>query len=425
MYGARQPDPQMTGPIDYLSGDLDFRWGSHHAMLEARVFDSRRKTWDLMAWMHTKPGEMGDKRPWILKPLVHLCQELSEVIAHGGAAMVYENPQRTGHLTGWHHQRIADLAAFLRARKPYCFQTETVPQAAILHYADHFYRHNNILYQYEPACDPIEGALQSLLEIHIPTGILTEDAITTDLARYPLAILPETTGLTEDQIQHLAGYVTGGGHLLVAGVPYPQLTGARPHGPAVESGHFLPAGSEIVPVHGSWQPVTCDPGTEPIAHRYRQQEPSKDQTSDVVVTQRTLGKGSVIAVHGPVFSNYVHWPHPQLRTFIRNIIARYDIPWRVTTDAPARLEIVLRQRAGSLLINLINRPPVIALPPRRILIEELPPLTDITLNVKLPAAPQSVALHPTGSAIAHHFSSGILTIHIPRVDIHEILEIRL
>jgi hypothetical protein len=426
MYGARQPDPQMSVPIDYLSGDLDFRWGAEHALLEARVYDARRKSWDLMAWMHTKPGEMGDHRPWMLKPLPHLCQELSEVIALGGAVMVYENPQRSGWLTGWHHDRIAQLAVFCRARQPFCFHTETVPQAAILHLADHFYRHNNILYQYEPACDPLEGALHALLQTHHSTDVLTEDAIAARLRQYPLAVIPELTGLSAALLADLTGYVRDGGHLFISGAhiarDYPRLTGATPAGDPVPAQNHLPVGDQAVPLHGAWQPVQPLPDTEVVACRLRQQEPGKDDTAQALITRRALGAGSVLAVHGPIFANYFHWPHPDLRALIGRLLDGLAIPWLARAEnASPRLELVLRRNAGRLFVNLINRGPAIVLPPKRILIEELPPLVDIVLSIRRDSPPGRVSVAPTPQPLEHSWADGVLRVRVPRVDIHEVL----
>ena len=65
--------------------------------------------------------------PWIFKPALHLEQEVSEVVALGGAVMVYENPQRSGWLTGWHNEALAEVAAYCRARQSVCFKSKTVP----------------------------------------------------------------------------------------------------------------------------------------------------------------------------------------------------------------------------------------------------------------------------------------------------------
>ncbi len=50
------------------------------------------------------------------------------MIGLGGAFQIYDNPQRTGHLTNWHQDTLAEVARFTRARQPWCQGTEGVPQ---------------------------------------------------------------------------------------------------------------------------------------------------------------------------------------------------------------------------------------------------------------------------------------------------------
>jgi hypothetical protein len=434
MYGARQPEPAMQARLDYLSGDIDFRWGAEHALLEARVYDARRSCaarplpWNLMAWMHTHPGEMGDPRPWLLKPVVHLCQEVSEVLALGGAVMVYENPQRSGRLIGWHHEAIAKIAGFCRARQKFCFQTVSVPQAAILHSAESFYAHTTPLYQYEPGTDPVEGALHALTELHRSTDVLTEDAAAARMKDYPLLVVPEQDRLSAQWIKLLGEYAAGGGHLLLTGAHLsrlcPDLVGATPRGEPIEKAVFLPVGKQAAGLAGAWQPVQPQPGTEVLACRLTHQEPSADRTDQALITRRNARGGWIVAVHGPLFADYFNWPLPLLRELIGNLVDDFPIDWLAEADGPPRLEMVLRRKNGRLLVNLINRGPAVSvLPPKRILIEELPPIHDIVLRVRRKTKPRAVKLAPGKQPIEWSHRRGLLTVKVPRVDVHEVVVI--
>jgi len=109
MYTVRQPDPVRV-PIDYLSGDYTADWGAARAAIEGRFMDARAMSWDLMAWGFTRTAaEPGATH--VFKPALHLCQEVAEVLALGGAVMVYMCPQRTGWLAGWKHDVLAEVAA--------------------------------------------------------------------------------------------------------------------------------------------------------------------------------------------------------------------------------------------------------------------------------------------------------------------------
>ena len=448
IYGARQPDPRMRVNVDCLSGDLDFRWGAEHALLESRVFDARDRGFNLMAWMQTKPGEMTDPRPWMVKPTVHLCQELSEVIAHGGAAMVYEKPQRCGHLTGWHHDRIAAVADYLRARRPWCRETTSASDVAILHFADHFYRHNTPLYEYEPGTEPIEGALAALLEHHRTVDVLTEDAAEARMDQYRMLVVPEITGIGTSMLDRLKQYAARGGRLLITGSHLAHecadLVGARPDGEALDRGVYLHVpGRDItipIPTHGPadgpapgrifpWQPVAIEVSdTQAIAWRHDEQEPHDNRTDQVLITRRDVGRGCILAAHGPLFSGYFNTRYPELRRLIGELVDGLNVDWLVRpatgADMPPTLELIARRRHGELLIHMLNRGPSIVLPPKRILIEHLPPIHNAALEVQLSRRPVSTTLEPGGIPIETTWHDGHLTVTIPKVDVHEVLVVR-
>lgn len=430
MYTVRQPDP-ITAHVDYLSGDYDWIWGADRAAVEGRVLDGRPLSWDLMAWGFTKTGDMNSAIPWCVKPLPHLCQELVEVVALGGAVMIYNTPQRTGWLTGWHQQRFAEAAEFCRARQEVCFGSTTVPQALIIHTAAPYYAANSPLFNYGSSIEPIEGALHALLETQRSTDILTEADALERMAAYPLAVIPEATGLDTQTVAALEAYATAGGTVILSGAhladELPGLIGCAPGqtlGTPDEPGAiYLQAGEEAVGVFGPWHIPLPDPATEVLACRLKQQEPAKDTTTDPVITRRRVGEGSVIAIHGPVFRNYFQGHYPILRRVLRELIAGLDIAWKVEVCAPPQVEVILREKDGARVVNLINRGAAETTMPRRPMLEDIAPVGEITLRLPLPAAPASVTAVPEG-ALTTSFADGVLTIKLAELPIHTAIVIR-
>ena len=425
MYTVRQPGP-VTASVDYLSGDYDWVWGANRAAVEGRVLDGRGLSWDLMAWGFIKSGEMSDATPWVVKEATHLCQELVEVVALGGAVMIYNQPQRSGWLTGWHQDRFAEAAQFCRARKEACFQSSTVPQALILHLADHYYACNSPLFNYGEAIEPIEGALHALLETHRSTDILTEADALERMGQYRLAVVPEQTRLSEAVCGALEAFAAAGGHVIVSG-PHlaeecPALVGARPAGepvsaPGPRPATYLQVGEQAVGVSGRWQAVVPEAGTEALAYRLTQQEPAKDATGEVIITRRRVGAGSIVGIHGPIFRNYFQGHYPLLRRFIGELVEGLGVQWQVEVDGPARLEVILREKAGKLVVNLINRGAAEMLMPRRVVNEELVPVENITLTVRRDSRPQEVTAVPDGEP-EWSYSAGLLQVRVPLVEIH-------
>ena len=156
--------------------------------------DARDMSWDLMAWGFARAEEGS---PWVFKPALHLEQEVSEVVALGGAVMIYENPQRSGWLTGWHNEIMEKVGEFCRARREVCFHSKTVPQAAVLHLVEHYYANNQPLFNFAHAVEPVQGALQALLETHHSADVLPEDAALKRVGSYKLIVVPEETALEQ------------------------------------------------------------------------------------------------------------------------------------------------------------------------------------------------------------------------------------
>lgn len=418
MYTLRQPEP-MTAHIDYISGDFTPAWGADRAAAEGRVMDGREITWDLMAWGFVKTeGNM----PWVMKPAVHLNQELSEIIALGGAVMIYNQPQRSGWLTGWHQDTFAEVAEFCRKRQEACFGTKTFPQAAVLHLASHYYTCNDPLFNLGTAHQPLEGALHALLECNISTDIVLEHDVAVKIVGYKLVVVPEQTHLTQELLGTLREYAEGGGWVLMTGE---QLAGEHGELLGVEAGEslpedtpwYLPVEDQAIPVMGPWQPVRVLDGTTVYAEAMKQQEPSKDVVPGRnLITIRRLGEGGIIAAHGPLFRNYFLGHYPMLRKLIANLIRETGIAWDVTVEGPAWLELVLRRRDEQVVINLINRGSGETLSGSRVTVEDLPPVEKVIVRMKLDKPPTSVEAVPDD--VKWIYERGELRIDVPQVAVH-------
>lgn len=445
MYTVRQPDPVRV-PVDYLSGDYTWAWGAERAAIEGRLLDSRSRqiSWDLMAWGFTKTGPMRVDPPWTMKTALHLCQEVAEVVALGGAIMIYGKPQRSGWLTGWHQDLLGEVAEFCRARQPFCFRSETVPQAAVFHgsshlyawHAEHYDSTNNPfgspLFNYGEAIQPVEGALHALLETHRSTDMLTEESALARMADYKLVVVPEQMRLDEQVVRALEDYAQAGGHVLISGAHlsrnFADLVGADADGALIEKSPSdswgtvqLAVGERTIGVSGPWQAVRPREGTEAWGYRLLEQEPQKDAIHQVVVTRRAVGQGSIVAVHGPIFRDYQRGHYPPLRRFVKDLVDRMEIQWAMSVEAPARLEVILRRKDGRLMVNLLNRGAGEMLSPNRVIVEELPPIIDVTLSLLSAQKPASIRLEPGGAPLDWTYKNGIVLITVPCVAIHDIV----
>lgn len=417
MYSVRMPE-EITVPVDYLSGDFDPSFGAERASAEARFIGSRGKTWDLMAWSFLRTGN----QLWTTKTTPHLCQEVSTVLAQGGAVFIYDQPQRSGRLTGWHQDILSEVAAFCRQRQELCHKTETLPQVAILHSQSYFYRNNDPLFGLS-AHRPMEGALHAVLENGYSADILNEDQLIARMAGYPLVIVPEQDQLPDRVISALKEYVQQGGHLLISGSDaareYPELTGCEASQEKLPQA-WVPAGNGCVPVEGGWCRVKTTTARE-LAPLLNQQEPSVNLAGSPAATVNSFGKGTVVAIHGPVFRAYNQSHYPLVRRFIGDAIAALQSGGLIHVDGPWWIEMSARTREGKNLIQLVNRSTTGYLAPNRHMVESVPNTGAFTVTFPMEKKPKRCYLAPDPYGLEWTWQDGVLTAQIADLAIHNVL----
>lgn len=436
MYTARQPEA-IDAPVDYLSGDYKMDWGVERSAVEGRVLDARRSSisWDLMAWGFSRPQKSEPEFGlWHHKDPLHLKQEVSEVLALGGSIMVYGKPERTGTLVNWQNEIIAEVADFCRERQALCHKTESASEAAVLHLADTYYRHNTPLFNYGSAMQRVEGALHLFEESQLSVDVILQDGIAERLSSYKVVAVPEQDVIPESVRAALETYVAEGGHLLMSGATiardFGELVGAEPAGVPVESRDLdrvlLAAGDRAYGASGVWQPVSPVTSTEVLRYGLETQEPSTAIGDRALITRRSVAGvrgGSVTAIHGPFFNDYAARHYPTQRRLFRELIEGLEIPFTVEATEDPRLEVVARRHGDTLRVNLINRGAGETLSPTRVTVDALPPLLDVTVRIRRPVVPRTVSLDPSDQRMEWEYDDSILTVTIPRVEIHEVLTV--
>ena len=243
--------------------------------------------------------------------------------------------------------------------------------------------------------------------------------------QYKLIVVPEEPPLDTPLLRALEEFARHGGYVLVTGADlardYPAWVGASPRGEALKDRIFLPLGNRAVPVGFAWQAVSLATGTKVVSYRLNEQDPARNLTDQAIVTRRDVGKGAIIAVHGPIFRNYYTDHAPGLREFIGKLVDELNIPWAATVEGPPQVEMVLRQKEGKLLVNLINRGAGEAFSANRNTVENLPPIENLLVRVPRTSAPKSVAIAPSDATLTWAYKNGLVTIKVPQLDIHRVV----
>ncbi len=421
MYSVRQPEP-VVAPVDYLSGDFDPSFGAERACAESRFLASRGMPWNLMAWSFLRTGD----QQWTMKTVPHLCQEIAVSIAQGGAVFIYNQPQRSGRLTGWHQDILAGVADFCRKREEFSFQTETIPQIALLHSESFYYRHNDPLFNFRSANHPMEGALHALLENGYSVDILNEEMLLERMDQYPVVVIAEQEGLSENVKTAVAEYVHNGGRLLVSGATsaaeFPELSGCAPVEGQQHGNAYVPAGNGCVIVSGPWQQVRTN-GAEEIAPLLNQQEPSLNQIGAPAATRNQVGDGVVVAIHGPVFRAYHAAHYPILRRFIGDCFASLDASDLAHVEGPSWIEMSARKKGERRLYQLVNRSNAGYTAPNRHMVEHVADSGPFSVTIPLEEKPTRCYLAPDEEGLDWTYKDGILTAQIAGLNIHNALVI--
>jgi hypothetical protein len=103
------------------------------------------------------------------------------------------------------------------------------------------------------------------------------------------------------------------------------------------------------------------------------------------------------------------------------VVDGLNIPWAATVEGPPQVEMVLRQKEGKLLVNLINRSAGEALSANRNTVENLPPIENVLVRVPRSNAPKSVEIAPSDAKMTWAYKNGMVTIKVPQLDIHRVV----
>ncbi|MCD6284680.1 MAG: hypothetical protein J7M39_02050 [Anaerolineae bacterium] len=421
MYTGFVPRP-VRAPIDFISGDFSAQDSVNTARFEARYIASTGLPWDLMAWGFSWWGD-GTTRHRTHKPAVQLQQEAAVVLSQGGGFQVYYPPTRAGWFDPHLVDVVGEVADFCRERQAVSHKTESVPQVALLLSSVAFYdKTPSVLRAYNGEHNALEGALHALLECGYSVDVVAEHQIAGQLDDYPVIVLPEVHRLAPDFRASLVDYVHRGGSLLLIGAETAQLFGEELGvtliGEPVLCHDYLDVGMPMGMCEGIWQeiePVTA----RVLGRRYPTFDPRKHGRPAATVND--LGKGHIGAVYGPLGTVHLKVHTPQIRDFLRAMMADLFPEPMVELAGPPCIDMSVRRKGDRLLIHLANTAGMQVASAYTIL-DWVPPVGPLTLRIRMDAPPAAVSQVPAG-AVEHAWQDGVLTVQLPKLEIHAVVVI--
>ena len=375
------PEPVSSG-VNFISGDFTPSNSVNDVRQTARFIASQNQPWDLMAWSFAHKAD-DPKGPWHPKGTPQLMREAACVLSQGGGFQNYYPQNRDGSVDIERVSQMGEIGRFCRARQPFCFRSEPVPQVFLIiptfsHY-DRIDRQGGGLFP--NALLWHRGLNNAILDNQYSLDVGTDAAFQSLADRYPAAALCQWEALPPGFAGFLADYVKNGGRLLLTGEKLPPLF----------DGELKDA---------VWQ--NCGPGG--------------------ALRSCAFGKGLVVVYPQDFSEQYYRDPDAETRDLIGEAMRLVLPEPAVTAEGSHEVDVSLRRTAdGKLTVHLVN----VSGPHRTDpFFNDIQPVGPLTVRVKTDRAPGSVRLEPDARPLPfERGEDGFVTVAIDRIGIYDILVI--
>lgn len=288
-----------------------------------------------------------------------------------------------------------------------------------------------------------QGAARMLIQLHQQFDALDPSA---DLQPYPVLILPDSHRLDAAQRGRLQDYLRQGGKLLLShqsgldpdglGFALPQV-GLDYHGPAADQTEYVEALPDLDPdlsgmIQVSYEPavhVSPQTGTRILARLWQsyfdrnylhfsshRQTPVSRPTEFAAITER----GPVIYLSMPVFRAYARHSRQFDKLLAAACLRRLLPRPLVRCSAPSTAHVTVTQQPGRQMVHLLHYPAERRAPDLDI-VEDVIPLVNIDLALRLDRAPARAYLAPQRQPLPLSYRDGYACVAVPEVRGHQIV----
>jgi hypothetical protein len=370
-----------------------------------------------------------------LKPPAALNYETSQMIAHGARCSIGDQLHPRGTLDPAAYELIGNAYARIEAREPWIVDSMPVSQIGV--------------FQNRPAtadaADKLaesadEGATRMLAQLKHQFRFIDADA---RLDSYDLLILPDYVRVDRTLATRLKAHVKKGGAILATGnsglnadaskldldiLPI-RLAGASPFttsyvrfGKQVSrnvppTDHVMYEKSvRVTPVASATSLATV---VEPYFERGWKHFSSHFQTPPEKPSKYSAAvlKGRIAYIAYPIFSAFGKHANVPCRLLVQNVISMLLDQPLLKVDAPTSLEATVMQQRKRTIVHLLSY-----IPERRTqsldLVEDVIPLHDVKISLRMAKAPKSVYLAPEKQILVHQHKAGRVELTVPKIEGH-------
>lgn len=454
---VRWAHPREMG-LDFLSCDPVPFGGDHPVILskEGREQSTLGMPFDYANERFQGWGE------WTIRETADFKVECATIMANGGRCFFADQPWLDGTLEPEVYRRLKETYDFVKPRENAYRDASVISEIGVLSAETNgtLARNPTWVAPAENSVDPVAGAHLALVQEGYQFQILGETGIKTALTHLKMLIVPEQVMLLDDTLQAIHTFVDNGGSLLVTGQsgrlkedgsvrPQGQvegLLGVRLRGERRAPINYLEFSSDFrddyhlpaIPfmVRGPMYAFEAD-NARLLANTLEPRDDAWDENghwrqytvTGAMPPNRTpagpgallvhAGKGQVLYVAGNWFTTYRREGNPAVRkmlvAFVSTLLPeREQLLW--VENKPLRIETNLMQNGDGYLVSLVNSS-IQKQSTRFVHVEELIPVSDLRVNVRIPQKVRQVRLLPEGTSLHFTQADGQVRFTVPRLEI--------
>jgi hypothetical protein len=371
-----------------------------------------------------------------LKPYAALEYETSQMMAHGARCSIGDQMHPRGRLDAAAYELIGRAFARVAEREPWLQDATPVTEIGV-------FRAPAPALKAVESTGTDEGATRMLTQLGHQFDVLHAGSA---IDRYRVLVLPDCTAVDATLAKRLKEFLARGGKVLATGlsglsadgreVLLPEL-GVAAKGLSPYSVTYIRFGKEVADCVPPTDHVMYERGVRVVPGRSaktlaRVVEPYFERTWDHFSSHRqtppdrvsryaaAVQKGGAIYIAYPVFAAHaVHGNYPY-RLLVRNCLARLLPEPLLRIDAPTGTETSVMRQPGRTIVHVLYYSPE-----RRAanldLIEDIVPIQDVGLALRLARAPRRVYLAPDRMPLPFHYRGGRAEVLVPQVCGHEMV----
>jgi hypothetical protein len=419
-FSSMMPE-KVDVPVDFLSGDVAGTNSLYSSAFESRCLALQGKPWDLMSWSFAWKDNLK-----ATKSVHQMQQEAAEVLAMGGGFQTYWQQNRDGSPEPYQFRKMAEVIRFSNERKQYSFGSSIVPQVGLL-YSTYAWKRVPVTGLYTGhSQEAMKGNLNMLMDRQLSVDILMDHQLDGRMEDYPVIVLPEWEHIDPSIRTRLTEYVRNGGNLIVVGAratkDFMEPLGVNFIGkPQKDTSFFAGFNNGTVILKTDFQPVQITKDTKAVGTQLKADD-WRFPGIYPLATIRSLGKGKIAGIYMNEGSFYIKNKNPVISQLLQSLVETMDPRLMSRVTGSGQVHQVLARKDGKLYVHLINT----SGPhdnPTVMVYDEVTPLNNLNVSVRLAKAPRSVRLQPGNAKLPFTYKNGAISVRVPELKIHRIIEI--